>query len=128
MNNQNERRNKMADTYYKPVMILSYTETLMQISEDGTRYEIGSPDPQYIVYTDEDLLDEHLELEWSKDVYDGEFDNDYDNYRFVAQTDLFDEDDEDCYIGFQRIFRTEDGKEVIYEVKKSTGIMVGSEN
>jgi len=118
----------MADTYYKPVMILSYTETLMQISEDGTRYEIGSPDPQYIVYTDEDLLDEHLELEWSKDVYDGEFDNDYDNYRFVAQTDLFDEDDEDCYIGFQRIFRTEDGKEVIYEVKKSTGIMVGSEN
>lgn len=117
----------MGETYCRPVLILNYTETLMEVSDDGTLYQIGDPQIQNIVYLDEDILDEHLEMEWNKDVYDGVYDNDYDNYRFVGQTDLFDEEDkdEDNYVGFQRIFKTDDGKEVIYEVKKLTGILVG---
>ena len=108
--------------------VLVITETLMQISEDGTRYLIDSDD-QLIAYYDIGFLEEHLEMEWFKDVYDGVFDSDYDEWRYVAQTDFYDEDDEDDnYKGFERIFRTDDGKEVIYNVKVKPAILVYEEN
>ena len=103
------------------INLLVYSETLMERAEDGTLYEIDESN-QYIAYRDTDSLDEHLENEWTKNVYDGEFYDDYDEWMFVAHTDFMDEDD--LYKGFERIFRTEDGKEVIYKVTIETAVLV----
>ncbi len=104
------------------ITILVISETLMERSEDGTLYEIDDTS-QYIGYRDSDSLDDHLEMEWNKMIYDGEFDNDYDEWYLVAQTDSFDEDN-DLYRGFERIFRTDDGKEVVYKVTIAPAILV----
>lgn len=107
------------------ITMLVYSETLYEISEDGTLYEIDDRPKQYVGYRDPDLLDEHLEMEWNKNVYDGEFDNDYDIWKFVAHTDVYDEDDDTQYKGFERIFKTDDGKQVVYRVNVETLIVVG---
>lgn len=103
------------------INLLVISEVLMERSEDGTLYEIDDRN-QYIAYRDMDSLDEHLENEWNKNVYDGEFDDDYDEWMFVAHTDFV--DDDELYKGFERIFKTEEGKEVIYRVAIETAILV----
>lgn len=110
----------------RPIVALTYRETLMERSEDGTLYQIEDPKTQFIAYLDESLLDEHLELEWNKDVYDGEYFDDYTTYMLIGQTETFDDDDN--YVGFERIFKTDDDKEIFYEVKKETGILVIEED
>lgn len=110
------------DSIMETITILVISETLMEKSADGTLYEIDNKN-QYIGYRDNYDLDEHLENEWSKTIYDGVFDNDYDDWFFVAHTDSYDEDD--VYKGFERIFKTEDGREVIYKVLVEPAILVG---
>ena len=105
------------------ITILVISEILMERSEDGTLYEIDKADPQYIAYRNIEDVEDHLENEWNKTIYDGVYDSDYDEWRFVAQTEKFNEDD-DLYKGFERIFRTEDGKQVSYEVTIEPAILV----
>ena len=111
------------DVITETITILIIYEVLMEKSEDGTLYEIEKAKPQLIAYRNIDDLNEHLENEWTKNVYDGVFDNDYDEWYFVAQTDEYDEDDE-LYEGFERIFRTEDGRQVLYRVAVEPAILV----
>lgn len=103
------------------INLLVISETLMERSEDGTLYELENSD-QYIAYRDRDSLEEHLENEWNKDVYDGEFDSDYDTWLLSSHNDFL--DDDDLYKGFERTFITDDGKEVIYKVTIETALLV----
>ena len=105
----------------EPILLLIISETLRERADDGTLYELEDRQ-QYIAYRDTNSLDEHLSNEWHKDVYDGEFNDEYDEWYFASHVDFLDEDD--LYKGFERVFRTNEGKEVLYRVTTEDAILV----
>ena len=105
------------------ICILRYSETLMEKDEEGTLYETDSPVIQNLAFRDMDLLNEYLENERNKDIYDGHFDNDYDNWLFIKHMDFLDEDD--LYKGFERIFRSEENdRQIIYSITIEDAVLV----
>lgn len=103
------------------INLLTRYETLMERSDDGTLYEIDS-DKQHFGYRDIDSLYQHLETEWHNGIYDGFYDSDYEEWMFKGQTECFDDDGN--YEGFERIFVSDDGKEVLCKIEISTFTLV----